>query len=148
MLIWVGVEHAQRAVIVLAAIVAFFPMFSGALTGLKSADPDLERLFDLYDARPLARLFKLRAPASVPFLFEAAKVGMSLSVIGAVVAEFVAGTGQSRGLAWRIIESSNRLRTADMIAAVLILALLAVGLNQFINLLEKQALRRWRGHPR
>ncbi|HEV7156783.1 MAG TPA: CRISPR-associated protein Cas5, partial [Caulobacteraceae bacterium] len=54
--IWSGVEHPERAIIALAAIVAFFPMFSGAARGLASADPDLERLFDLYGARPLQRL--------------------------------------------------------------------------------------------
>lgn len=147
-LIWVGIEHAPRAVVALATVVAFFPIFSGVLTGLNSADPDLERLFDLYGAKPVKRLIKLRLPASVPFVFEAAKVGMSLSIIGAVVAEFVAGSGQSQGLAWRIIESLNRLRTPDTMAAVLVLALLAVGLNLLIGLLEIQALRRWRGRPR
>ena len=61
--IWAGLDHPQRAVIGLAAVVAFFPIFSGALTGLKSADPDLERLFDLYGAGRLQRLMRLRLPA-------------------------------------------------------------------------------------
>ena len=52
-MIWAGLDHPERAIIGLAAIVAFFPIFSGALTGLKSADPDLERLFDLYAAPAL-----------------------------------------------------------------------------------------------
>lgn len=147
-IVWVGIDHAPLAVLILAAVVAFFPMFSGVLTGLQSADPDLERLFDLYGAKPVQRLIKLRAPASIPFVFEAAKVGMSLAVIGSVVAEFVAGSGQSQGLAWRIIESGNRLRVADEIAAVIVLALLAVTLNLLLGLLEKQALRRWRGRAR
>jgi NitT/TauT family transport system permease protein len=147
-LTWFGLDHAQAAVVALAAVVAFFPIFSGALTGLSSADPDLERLFDLYGASRAARLWKLRAPSAVPFLLEGCKIGLSLSVIGAVVAEFVAGSGQTKGLAWRILEAQNRLRIADMIAAVLVLALLAVSLNFLIGLLEKQAMRRWRGRPR
>lgn len=69
-LIWAGIDHPERAVIALAVLVAFFPIFSGAVTGLKSADPDLERLFDLYGANRLQRVIRLRLPASVPFLLE------------------------------------------------------------------------------
>src|SRR5450432_3241462 len=54
--IWAGVDHPQRAIVALAAIVAFFPIFSGTVRGLSTADPDLERLFDLYEATPAQRL--------------------------------------------------------------------------------------------
>jgi len=67
-LIWAGIDHPERAVIALAVLVAFFPIFSGAVTGLRSADPDLERLFDLYGAGRLQRVLRLRLPAAVPFL--------------------------------------------------------------------------------
>jgi len=146
--VWAGLDHARAAVVGLAAVVAFFPIFSGALTGLKAIDPDLERLFILYGATPLQRLTKLSLPAATPFLLEGHKVGVGLAVVGAVVAEFVAGAGQTKGLAWRILEASNRLRIADMLAAVLVLGLLAVGLNALFALLEKQALNRWRGRSR
>ena len=59
-LIWAGIDHPERAVIALAVLVAFFPIFSGAVTGLRSADPDLERLFDLYGAGRLQRVMRLR----------------------------------------------------------------------------------------
>jgi NitT/TauT family transport system permease protein len=101
--IWAGVEHPGRAIVALAAIVAFFPIFSGAVRGLTSADPDLERLFDLYGARPLQRLLRLRVPSALPFIVEGAKVASGLAIIGAVVAEFVAGSGGAQGLAWRIL---------------------------------------------
>ena len=65
--IWAGLAHPDRAIVALAAVVAFFPLFSGLLTGLKSADPDLERLFDLYGATPLQRL-AAPAPAHRPAL--------------------------------------------------------------------------------
>ena len=55
-MIWAGLAHADRAIIALAVIVAFFPIFSGALTGLKAVDPDLDRLFDLYGANPWQKL--------------------------------------------------------------------------------------------
>jgi NitT/TauT family transport system permease protein len=143
--IWAGLDHPGRAVVGLAAIVAFFPIFSGALTGLKSADPDLERLFDLYGAKPLDRLFRLRLPSAVPFILEGLKVAAGLALIGAVVAEFVARSGLSRGLAWRLMEASNRLQTAKTFAALLVLVLMGVGLNTLMQTGERAVLRWWRG---
>lgn len=143
--IWAGLAHPGRAILALAAIVAFFPLFSGALTGLKSADLDLERLFDLYAARPAARLLRLRLPAAVPFVLEGLKVGIGAAVIGAVVAEFTAGSGGAQGLAWRILEAGQRLRTAEMFAAVVVLGVMAALLHAGIEALERLVLARWRG---
>ena len=143
--IWAGLDHPQRGVVGLAAVVAFFPIFSGALTGLKGADPDLERLFDLYGATRLQRLFRLRLPAAIPFVLEGHKVAAGLAVVGAVVAEFVAGSGGAQGLAWRILEASNRLQTAKMFAALLVLALMGVTLYALLQMSERAILRRWRG---
>jgi NitT/TauT family transport system permease protein len=143
--IWAGLEHPERAITVLAAIVAFFPIFSGAVTGLAATDKDLERLFDLYGASRLQRLVRLRLPSAVPFWLEGAKVAVGLSIVGAVVAEFVAGSGASQGLAWRILESSHQLRTADMFAALLVLAILGAGLNAGMRILERRLLQAWRG---
>ncbi len=143
--IWTGLDHPDRAIVILATVVAFFPLFSGALTGLKAADPDLERLFDLYRATRLQRLVRLRLPAATPYLLEGLKVAGGLALIGAVVAEFVAGSGGAQGLAWRILEASHRLRTAEMFAAVLALALLGVALYAGLGAAEQRILRRWRG---
>jgi NitT/TauT family transport system permease protein len=143
--IWAGVDHPDRAIVALAAIVAFFPIFSGTVRGLTSADPDLERLFDLYGARPLQRLARLRLPSALPFIVEGCKVASGLAIIGAVVAEFVAGSGGAEGLAWRILEAGNRLRTADMFAAIVALALMAAVVHLLFQALEKRALTWWRG---
>ena len=141
-LIWAGLDHADRAVIALAAAVAFFPLFSGVRTGLKSADPDLERLFDLYGASPVQRLVRLRLPAALPFVLEGLRVAAGLSVIGAVVAEFVSGSGATQGLAWRLLEAGNRLRTADMLAALACLMFMGLALNAAIGAIERAVLRR------
>ena len=146
--IWAGLDHPDRAIVALAAVVAFFPIFSGLLTGLKSADPDLERLFDLYGATRTQRLFRLRLPSALPFALEGLKVAAGLAVIGAVVAEFVAGSGAAQGLAWRILEAGNRLRTAEMFAALAVLALLGAGLHAILKAAERGALDRWRGRSR
>ncbi|MGI9168598.1 MAG: ABC transporter permease [Caulobacteraceae bacterium] len=143
--IWAGVDRPERAIVALAAIVAFFPIFSGAARGLAAADPDLERLFDLYGATPVQRLLRLRLPSAVPFIVEGLKVAAGLAVIGAVVAEFVAGSGGAQGLAWRILEAGNRLETARMFAAILALALMAAALHACFQALERHALTWWRG---
>lgn len=143
--IWAGIDHPERAVIGLAAVVAFFPIFSGALTGLKAVDPDLARLFDLYGATPWQRLVRLRLPSAVPALLEGHKVAAGLAVIGAVVAEFVAGSGGAQGLAWRILEAYNRLQTAKVFAALVTLAILGVALHALMELLESRLLAVWRG---
>lgn len=144
-IIWAGIDHAERAVIALAVLVAFFPIFSGAVTGLKSADPDLERLFDLYGASRWQKVLRLRLPSAVPFLLEGHKVGAGLAIIGAVVAEFAAGSGGVRGLAWRILDAGNKLQTARMIAALVVLGLMGVALHAALNRLERIGLAWWRG---
>ena len=143
--IWAGPDSPDRAIVVLAAIVAFFPIFSGAVTGLKAADPDLSRLFRLYGATRLQTLTRLRLPSAIPFLLEGHKVAAGLAVIGAVVAEFVAGSGAAQGLAWRILEAGNRLQTARMFAALVVLGLMAALLHVAIDRAEKAALAWWRG---
>lgn len=141
-MIWAGLDNADRAVVALAAAVAFFPLFSGVLTGLKSADPDLERLFDLYGASPVQRLLRLRLPAALPFVLEGLRVAAGLAVIGAVVAEFVSGSGATQGLAWRLLEAGNRLRTADMLAALACLMTMGLLLNAVVGLLDRIVRRR------
>jgi NitT/TauT family transport system permease protein len=143
--IWAGLDHPERAVMGLAAVVAFFPIFSGALTGLNAVDPDLERLFDLYGASRWRKLVRLRLPSAVPFLLEGHKVAAGLAVIGAVVAEFVSGSGGAQGLAWRILEAANRLQTAKVFAAIVILGLMGALVHAAFQTLEAWALKRWRG---
>ena len=140
--IWAGLDNAQLAVVSLAAAAAFFPLFSGVLTGLKSADPDLERLFDLYGADRVQRLMRLRLPAALPFALEGLRVAAGLAVIGAVVAEFVSGSGAAQGVAWRLLEAGNRLRTAELLAALVWLALLGLMLNAGVSALSHAILRR------
>ena len=144
-LIWAGIDHPERAIIALAVLVAFFPIFSGAVTGLRAADPDLERLFDLYGAGRWNRVMRLRLPSAVPFLLEGHKVGAGLAIIGAVVAEFGAGSGGVRGLAWQILDAGNKLQTARMIAALVVLGLMGVVLHGLLDRAERAGLKWWRG---
>ena len=144
-LIWAGIDHPERALVTLAVLVAFFPIFSGAVAGLRSADPDLERLFALYGAGRWQRVVRLRLPSAVPFLLEGHKVGAGLALIGAVVAEFGAGSGGVRGLAWQILDAGNKLQTARMIAALVVLGLMGVVLHALLDRAERAGLKWWRG---
>lgn len=144
-LIWAGIDHPERALVTLAVLVAFFPIFSGAAAGLRSADPDLERLFALYGAGRWQRVARLRLPSAVPFLLEGHKVGAGLALIGAVVAEFGAGSGGVRGLAWQILDAGNKLQTARMIAALVVLGAMGVALHALLEAVERAGLKWWRG---
>jgi NitT/TauT family transport system permease protein len=144
-LIWAGLDHPERALVALAVLVAFFPIFSGAVAGLKAADPDLERLFALYGASRWQRVVRLRLPSAIPFLLEGHKVGAGLALIGAVVAEFGAGSGRVNGLAWQILDAGNRLQTARMIAALVVLGAMGVALHAALEAVERAGLRWWRG---
>lgn len=143
--IWAGLDHPARALTALGAIVAFFPIFSGLSAGLASADRDLERLFDLYGAGRYQRLVRLHLPSALPHLLQGVKVGAGLAIVGVVVAEFVAGSGDAQGLAWRILEAEHQLRIAEMFAALVALGALGVALNLALTLAERWALARWRG---
>ena len=87
----------------------------------------------------------LRLPAAVPFLMEGLKVGAGLAIIGAVVAEFAAGSGGVRGLAWQILDAGNKLQTDRMIAALVVLAVMGVAVHAGLERLERAGLRWWRG---
>jgi NitT/TauT family transport system permease protein len=143
--IWAGTDHPGRAIVALATIVAFFPIYSGAVTGLRAVDPDLMRLFDLYGASRTQRLVRLRAPSAAPFVLEGHKVAAGLAIVGAVVAEFVAGSGKVQGLAWRILDAGYRLQTARMFAALFVLGAMGAVLYALLQAAERAGLRWWRG---
>jgi NitT/TauT family transport system permease protein len=142
-LIWVGLDHADRALLILATIVAFFPILSNTALGLKSVDHNLRNLFDLYGASRFQRLRELEFPSALPYVLGGLKISGGLALIGAVVAEFVAGSGTSTGLAWRIVESANRLDIPRMFAALLLLSLLGITVFFTLSGLEGVLLSKW-----
>lgn len=142
-LIWVGYERVELALLILATIVAFFPILSATTLGLKSVDHGLKDLFALYGAGRWQTLVRLELPATLPYLLTGMKTSGGLALIGAVVAEFVAGSGTATGLAWRIVEAGNRLEIPKMFAALLILSLLGIAIFLLLSALEYFALRKW-----
>ena len=142
-LIWVGFERINLALVIIATIVAFFPILAGTTLGLKSADFNLIDLSRLYGASRLQQLWRIRLPTALPYLLSGMKTAGGLALIGAVVAEFVAGSGTATGLAWRIVESGNRLEIATLFAALALLAFTGVVIFAALSLLEWALLRRW-----
>jgi len=142
-LIWVGLEHVERAAVIIALIVAFFPILSNATLGLRSVDPGLRDLFRLYGASRWQILWKLQLPGALPYILAGMKISGGLALIGAVVAEFAAGSGTATGLAWRIVEAGNRLEIAKMFAALALLSFVGIVNFYALSLLEWALLHRW-----
>lgn len=143
-LILIYVHDTFAALLICAWIVAFFPILSNTVIGLRSADHNLRDLYKLYGATPLQRLRFLLAPSALPYFMAALKVAGGLALIGAVVAEFVAGTaGQSTGLASRILESSFRNEIPRMFAALFLVSLLGVAIFLVTSWLSRLVLGHW-----
>ena len=140
--------YASKGVglVLCAWLVAFFPVLAGTVQGLRSVDPGLRDLFTVHRARWWQRLLWLRAPSALPALLGGIRVAGGLALIGAVVAELVAGTGgRGSGLAWRILESGYRLDIARMFAALVLIAALGVAIHAALAWLARWLLRDW--HP-
>lgn len=142
-IIWVGVDQPGVAVLILAWIVAFFPMLSNTTLGLKSTDHHLHNLFELYGASRWQVLFQLQLPNAMPYILAGMKISGGLALIGAVVAEFVAGSGSATGLAWRISEAGYRLQIPKMFAALILLSLTGISIFFMLSWLEYKLLHRW-----
>ena len=143
-LILIYVDSTFAALLICAWIVAFFPILSGTVIGLRSADHNLRDLFTLYRATPWQRLRFLLAPSALPQFMAALKVAGGLSLIGAVVAEFVAGAaGQNTGLASRIIESSFRSEIPRMFAALVLVSLLGIAIFVLTSWASRRVLGHW-----
>jgi NitT/TauT family transport system permease protein len=143
LVLWFG--PGLRAVAVSAFIVSVFPIIAATLAGLKSVDPRLSDLFRLYGAGRFDTLFKLALPTAVPSLATGLRVASGLSVIGAIVGEFVAGFSEGRaGLGITIMAAYRQLRTDLMFGAVLLASLLGLLLFSSVNLGGGLLLRRLR----
>ncbi len=142
-LIWTGLDNVYLALLILAWIVAFFPILSNMVLGLRSADHNLINLFQLYGASRWQILRRLQLPSSLPYLLGGMKISGGLALIGAVVAEFVSFSGGESGIAWRIIESGNRLETERMFAALILLSAAGVTIFMVLHGLQHLALRKW-----
>lgn len=141
-LIIIWVNQPFIALVVCAIIVSFFPILSNTAAGLAATPHDLLDLFKLNGATRLQTLFLLRLPSALPNFLTGLRISGTLALVGAVVAEFVAGSGGfASGLAYRIIEASYRLEIPRMFAALLLLAITGIIIYASLGLLTHYLLR-------
>ena len=143
-LLLIYTPNTQTALLIVAFLVAFFPILSNMVQGLKSVDHNLLNLFDLYGAGRWQQLVFLKIPASMPYFMTGLRIGGGLSLIAAVVAEFAAGSaGAGSGLAFRLLESGYRLDMPRLYAALILLTATGVAIFGVTSFISWLVLHRW-----
>ncbi|MGI8396858.1 ABC transporter permease [Agrobacterium deltaense] len=143
-LILIYAPNQQIAQLECAFLVTFFPIMVNTLQGLKSTDRDLADTVRIYTASKWKMLVLLQFPSALPSFFAGLKIAGGLALVGAVVAEFAAGSaGTNSGLAFRLLEAQFRLNTPRLFAALLLLALLGATIFILITALDRVVLRHW-----
>ncbi len=142
-IIWLK-DQVFLSLLVCAWIVAFFPIVANTTLGLNSADRNLVDLFRLYGASRWQTLRYLRLPSALPYFLTGTRISGGLALIGAVVAEFVAGTGGTdTGLASRILEAGYRLQMPRLFAALLLLAATGIAIFAVLSWLARRLIGHW-----
>ena len=138
LVLWFGFGIASK--VIMAALIVFFAIVLNTLDGLKSTDPDTVNLFRILRANRWQILWKVRIPSALPFIFSGAKIGISISTIGAVIGEWV---GAKAGLGYLMLYANGRLEVALVFAAIFCLTLLGLSLFGTMTLLERYVMP-WR----
>ncbi len=143
-LIIIWVRDPTASLVICATLVALFPIIANTTLGLRSVNPGLLSFFRLHRATRWQTLVRLRIPSALPYFFGGLRISSGLSLIGAVVAEFVAGTGGTgTGLAYQILQAGYQLNIPRMFAALLLITVTGVALFGLMALLSKWALAGW-----
>jgi putative hydroxymethylpyrimidine transport system permease protein len=135
LVVWFGFGLTPKLVIV--ALICFFPITVNTLDGLRSVDPDLIKMLRALGAGRYQRLWRAELPTALPYAFSGARVAITVSVIGAVFAEYV---GSSEGLGHLINQAQAQLLTARSFAAVVVLSAIALGLFALVTLIERRVV--------
>lgn len=138
LLIWIGYGLAPKVIVV--ALIAFFPIVVNMADGLKSVDPDTMNLLRTFGANRWQIFIKVQVPTSMPFLFSGMRVAMAVSVIGAVIGEWV---GSSQGLGYLMIRSKPQFLTERVFASIAILSVMGVGFFMLVGLAERLSIPWW-----
>lgn len=140
LVIWLGFGMGPK--IIIAALIAFFPLLENTYLGLTSTPREHLELFRALRASRWTTLLKLRLPHAVPALFSGFRVALMLSLVGAVVAEYV---GANKGLGALIIVSQGTLDTELMFVAFILLTILGLVLDKLHGLVYRLVLQRLYG---
>lgn len=143
-LIIILVKNTPLALTACATVIALFPIISNTTIGLRSVDPGLLAYFRMNKVGRAQTLWRLRVPSALPFFMAGLRISSGLALIGAVVAEFVAGTGgRSAGLAYEILQSGFQLDIPRMFAALLLITVTGVALFGLMVALQRALLGHW-----
>ncbi|WP_048649500.1 ABC transporter permease [Nitratireductor soli] len=132
LIIWFGTELEAKVLITM--LIAFFPIMVATMVGLAAVDADMVRLFRSMGAGPFRTFTKLRLPAALPNIFAGLKLGMTMALTGAIVAEFVAS---NRGLGYYLLYANGQLNTTGVFAALFILTAMGVVLYYAVEAVER-----------
>jgi NitT/TauT family transport system permease protein len=143
-LIIIWVKDPTISLVVCATLVALFPIISNTTVGLRSVNPGLAAYFQLQRATRWQTLVRLRIPSALPYFFAGLRISGGLALIGAVVAEFVAGTGGTgTGLAYQILQAGYQLNIPRLFAALVLISVTGVAVFAFLSALSRWALGGW-----
>jgi len=143
-LIIIWVRDATTSLVICATLVALFPVIANTTLGLRSVNRGLLNYFRLQRASRWQTLVRLRIPSALPYFFGGLRISSGLALIGAVVAEFVAGTGGTgTGLAYQILQAGYQLNIPRMFAALFLIALAGVLLFALMAWLSRWVLGGW-----
>ena len=143
LLVWVGYGLTPKVIVV--ALIAFFPIVVNMVDGLKSVDPDAVNLMRTLGARRWQIFLKVQMPSAMPFLFSGTRVAIAVSVIGAVIGEWV---GSSEGLGYLMIRSKPQFLTERVFAAIAILSMMGIVLFLLVGLAERMVIPWWHSERR
>ncbi len=143
-LIIIWVKDPTLSLVLCATLVALFPIIANTTQGLRSVSPGLSAYFALQGANRWQTLWRLRLPSALPYVFTGWRISGGLALIGAVVAEFVAGTGgTAAGLAYQILQSGYQLDIPRMFAALTLITLTGVAQFSLLSALSRRVLSGW-----
>jgi ABC-type nitrate/sulfonate/bicarbonate transport system permease component len=143
LLIWVGYGLTPKVIVV--ALTAFFPIVVNMVDGLKSVDPDVVNLLRTMGASRWQIFVKVQVPTALPFLFSSLRVATAVSLIGAVIGEWM---GSSQGLGYLMIRSKPQFLTERVFAAIVVLSVMGVALFALVGVVEKLAIPWWHNEQR
>ena len=140
--LWFGFEI--KSIIIISIIIALFPIINNTLLGLKSTPKTLVELFDYHKASRVTSFFKLRFPSAIPNIIAGMKISAGLSVIGAIVGEFIIGSGSEQGgLGVQIIYAQANLETSLVMALILTATGLGFAFFMTIQTIGWYLMRKW-----
>lgn len=138
LIVWFG--FGLTSIVIITALICFFPLLENTVTGVRSAPPDQRDLFRVLGATRMQTLLRLKIPAGLPLILAGVRVAVVLALVGAVVGEFISG---GQGLGASIIAAQGMMDTTLMFALFIIITLLGMLFYQLTIIVERWLLRGW-----